>query len=641
MARAEKKTLKSIAEEEKAGLLWDGTMFNLPPRNPCFIGRERELAQIEEQLNAEKFGIIRQAISGLGGVGKTQLAAEFAYRAAKKGEYKLILWIGTESTDVMDEAYKKLADFLQVDVKADVGEFSASKIQELVHKRLIKACKGSKVLFVLDNVPDYDQIREYLGQLQGQLSTDLALHILITSRSEHWHEERPIILDTFTPQEAVEFIRKQPNFENEKEDSIIRLAENLHYFPLALDQAVAYISEHTDIDDYLELYTARKKFYLEKFSGDKNKYAVSLWTTWNLSLSKLSASAKEILFISSYLYADDIPKDFFDNLSLEERGEGIRDLRTYSLITLNSSRKSFKIHRLLQEVIRISIEEQDTDEKFNIITKALDIIEGKFVFNYTEHDIWKQEPSDKYLTHAQSLAEHVVAIDSSSLYKIGIKLYSRVSMYLAYMKPSFQNAKEMFKKTIDLINHYYGTDESSKYLLANMYIHLIRLEHPLENNEDKINRYIEQAMIIYDSEIPSISTEVDDLLLELRWDKNLRGHSGIKYDKSFAFYRLGAINLDQDYNSSAKFFFEKAIDVLGEENQASYYFARLLLDYSRLHCRYEELEEAEKKINLATEITSENFPSNSLLDRHITVCNVRLKLKGELMRRNKLPDCED
>jgi hypothetical protein len=138
------------------------------------------------------------------------------------------------------------------------------------------------------------------------------------------------------------------------------------------------------------------------------------------------------------------------------------------------------------------------------LTKALDIIESKFVFSYTEYDIWEREPSDRYLTHAQSIADHAIA--NRNLYKTGIKLYSRVSMYLAYMKLSFRNAKEIFKKTIELINHYYGTDESSKYLLANMYIHLARLEHPLENenNEDKINRYIEQAMIIYDSEIPSI-----------------------------------------------------------------------------------------------------------------------------------------
>ena len=71
-------------------------LFNLPPRNGKFTGRKNALAQIEKQLNKQDFGVITQAISGLGGVGKTQLATEFAYLAAKNNTYGIILWLSAE-----------------------------------------------------------------------------------------------------------------------------------------------------------------------------------------------------------------------------------------------------------------------------------------------------------------------------------------------------------------------------------------------------------------------------------------------------------------------------------------------------------------------------------------------------------------
>ena len=346
-------------------------VFNLPPRNNKFTGRNGALVQLKKELDKQKFGVITQAISGLGGVGKTQLATEFAYQAAERSDYKVILWISAETSNAINHAYVELAKTLQIDVRG----LNPGEIQGLVHHKLTKKHGDSKILFILDNAPDHDNIQDYLNELQRQLLTKFPLHILITSRSQHW-PENPLILDTFTQQEALMFVKK--HLPDEKARSIIKLARTLHYFPLALNQATAYIRKHTNISDYLELYSTQQKDYLDNFSGDRNQYTETLWKTWYISLNKLSNPSKEILFISSYLYSDDIPITFFDNLAVEARGDAIEELRKHSFITLTSNNNAFKIHRLLQEVIRMTLVAQAKSKtakrKFYGLTEAINLL---------------------------------------------------------------------------------------------------------------------------------------------------------------------------------------------------------------------------------------------------------------------------
>ena len=359
-------------------------LINLPQRNLTFSGRQPALKTLNVLLKQHKFGIITQAITGLGGVGKTQLATEFAYQSAEKGDYQAVVWITAEDPNTMKNAYQEVARCLQLDVK----ELELSDMQTLVHNKLTELYHNDNVLFILDNVTDYAQISDYLEKAHKQLSPHLTLHTLITSRSQYWQQE-PLMLDVFTQEEAYDFIHT--HLSKEKPKNINLLAKKLHYFPLALSQAVMYIKQHTNIDDYLKLYAKKQKLYLDQFPNNSNVYNKTLWSTWNVAINKLSSTACELLFVSAYFEPDNVYFTLFNYMPREKRLNAIEELRKYSFIILVND-KSFKIHRLLQEVIRLSLQH---NPKYNILashkisknnywlTKAIILARHKFIFKLT------------------------------------------------------------------------------------------------------------------------------------------------------------------------------------------------------------------------------------------------------------------
>src|SRR5260370_19397293 len=86
-------------------------LYNVPfERNPYFTGRETLLQQLHEQLTARKQIALKQAISGMGGAGKTQVAVEYAYRYGES--YHDILWVAADSLETFTASYVKLAELL-------------------------------------------------------------------------------------------------------------------------------------------------------------------------------------------------------------------------------------------------------------------------------------------------------------------------------------------------------------------------------------------------------------------------------------------------------------------------------------------------------------------------------------------------
>lgn len=119
-------------------------------RNPRFIGRESQLAQLEEMLFT-KDHTIKAAITGLGGVGKTQLVLELLYRTKDKHKDCPMIWIPATNTESLHQAYLDVARQLGIpgweDEKADV--------KRLVQGYLSKDDAGQWLL-VFDNADDIE-----------------------------------------------------------------------------------------------------------------------------------------------------------------------------------------------------------------------------------------------------------------------------------------------------------------------------------------------------------------------------------------------------------------------------------------------------------------------------------------------------
>ena len=146
-------------------------IWNVPhPRNPNFTGREDLLTSLHDALNQEGASVLTQTLHGLGGVGKTQTALEYAYRYAF--EYDLVWWLGSEEPTKLAADYASLAAKLNLpekDLPDQPAVIAAVKDWLRLHPNW---------LLVFDNAREPDQIKPYLPGGNG--------HVLVTSRNPNW-----------------------------------------------------------------------------------------------------------------------------------------------------------------------------------------------------------------------------------------------------------------------------------------------------------------------------------------------------------------------------------------------------------------------------------------------------------------------
>ena len=134
------------------------------PRNPFFTGREDQLQAIHTALTSRG----RAALSGLGGIGKTQTALEYAYR--HQAEYNHVFWVRAEQETELITGYVALAKALQIPGHQQEDQ---QAIAALMKQWL---AKNDRWLLVLDNADDLRQLRPYLPTTSG--------HILLTTRAQ-------------------------------------------------------------------------------------------------------------------------------------------------------------------------------------------------------------------------------------------------------------------------------------------------------------------------------------------------------------------------------------------------------------------------------------------------------------------------
>ena len=271
-------------------------VWNFPARNPGFTGRDGLLLAIRERLVAGHRTVM-QALCGMVGVGKTQLAIEYAYRFA--GTYDLAWWISSEQPGLIGDQIAALG--------AVLGCVQAGDGMEVARAAVLAELRGrGRWLLVFDNAENPADIAGWLPGGTG--------HVLITSRERRWTEiAAPVEVDVLARSESMAILQGRVSGLSEADAG--RLALELGDLPLALVQAAGFMAETgTPAAQYLRLLRTRAGQLLAQ--GAPGSYPRSLAAATHLIADRLSQedpAAADLAILCAFLAPEPIPEALFTN----------------------------------------------------------------------------------------------------------------------------------------------------------------------------------------------------------------------------------------------------------------------------------------------------------------------------------------
>ena len=347
------------------------SIWNVSPRNADFTGRAATLERLRDKLAGGGVTVVvAQALYGLGGVGKTQLALEYAHRFM--ADYDLVWWVPSERSEEISVALAELARRLDLKVGDNVAEAAEAALEEL------RRDTTPHWLLIFDNADDPKQLEPYMPTGSG--------HVIITSRYQAWtHSAEPLEVDVFTDDESVaHLLRHVPELDLA---DARKVADALGHLPLAVEQASAWLEQTgMSANAYVtELTTQATRILAVNQPSD---YPAPVVATWNLSLDRLkerSPAAVRLLQLLAFfspgpisidlLYCDELnafllPLDetLSEQLMLPRV---IRDISRFALVKVDQGSSSLQIHRLVQAVIRSQMSEAERLEAQHEVHKIL------------------------------------------------------------------------------------------------------------------------------------------------------------------------------------------------------------------------------------------------------------------------------
>jgi hypothetical protein len=448
-------------------------IWNIPyRRNPFFTGREAILEQLHDHFSRAATAALTQppTITGLGGIGKTQIAIEYAYR--HREEYKYVLWANAVEPITLTEGFVEIARVLQLPLKEEQDQ---NKVVEAVKQWL---ANHDGWLLILDNADDLNLTSAFLPPMERG-------HLLLTTRDAATGSLANFEVDKMGKRESMELLLQRakiltahaPLSQASEADQATAstIVEEMDGLPLAIDQAGAYIEEtKCSLAAYLKAYQKRRNELLRQRGRVKKDHPDAVATTWSLNFEQVeqqSPLAAELLRCLAFLAPEAIPEELIVNGATElgeqlepiaadetRLDEAIRILRHFSLVQRNSENHTLFIHRLVQAVLKASMTEELRHQWAERTVRAVSL-----AFPGVEVESWPQ--CERFLPHALVCA---VLIDEDAFtFPETARLLNKTGYYLKE-HAEYEQAEPLLQRALAIRKQALGPNHpDTKVVRAN------------------------------------------------------------------------------------------------------------------------------------------------------------------------------
>jgi tetratricopeptide (TPR) repeat protein len=567
---------RNLTKEKSSHNVPHFPIWNVPiGRNGFFTGRETVLDELHQALQN---GNESQALFGLGGVGKTQTAVEYAHRYSH--EYDAVFWVKAETKSALVSGFVEIARLLNLPLKDAQDE---NETVQAVRRWLEQ---NESWLLLCDNADDPASLKDFLPLNRKG-------HILLTSRAQNFDDlgiAHPVPINEMPPDEALAFLLKRTGREEVSEEERYcaqELVTELGYLALAIEQAGAYIvAKQVGISAYLNSYRKRKLQVLEKGKPKTGDYPASVATTWLINFEEVeraSEAAADVLRFSAFLSPDDIPLELLilgrmaltpaiqealgdgeDELAIDEL---LAPLTCYSLIRKHMDSQSYSIHRLVQEVAKDILDGDKRKQWSEQVVRAVQ----KALPTNVEYKNWVL--CERMLSQAE-FAYKIVEKFKFEFAEAG-ELLNQTGDYL-YERARYEQTEPLYKRALAIRKKVLGLQHPDVATSLNNLAMLYYSQGRYEQAEPLYVKALEMNKRLLGEEHPTVATSLNNLamlysdqgqydkaepLLEqtLEMNKRLLGEEHLTVATSFN--NLAGLYFSQGRYEQAEPLFKRALEM--------------------------------------------------------------------------------